>query len=72
MFSLVLLRRLQAAILVALAIVALAQPPASVEQRIDRIQNGLLREWSSRARLHRRVGWRMKWRPGMSRASASP
>jgi CubicO group peptidase (beta-lactamase class C family) len=43
MFSSVLLRRLQAAALVALASVALAQTPASLEERIDRIQNGLLR-----------------------------
>lgn len=44
MLSSVLLRRLHAAALVALAGVAVAaQTPASLERRIDRIQNGLLR-----------------------------
>ncbi len=43
MSSLLLLCRLRAAILLTLCVAALAQTPASLEERIDRIQNGLLR-----------------------------
>ena len=42
MFTSILLRRLRAVTLIALTAIAFAQAPASLEERIDRIQDGLL------------------------------